>query len=238
MTKIDCNVRTALLSQDSLLDMEACFRRAKEVGLDGVVLVEKNVLRPMAAFAWAQEVAASRFGLRCFQGMYLNTTLGPILLYGQPPSSGGLRVVHRPDTLAALEWAEEQGWTPVLASPFRYGVGPDMGMCARFKGDPDPIAAARREIGYVVRKCHAIEINGCAGKSDNDLALGLATEFRLPHIVGSGAAHAAQMRRGAWTKFPTSARTNEELGQAITKEGRKGGLVKTPEIKGIYSTGA
>lgn len=237
--KFDMNVRTHPVSKDSLMPLESCFRRARECGLDAVVLMEKNIVRDDGTLTWAQELAQA-YGISVHQGLYLHTTLGPILLYGMARDdvrTSGLRIANPPDTLAALEWAEERGWAAVLSAPFRYGVGPDMGLCARFKSSDDPVSDARRELGYVIRKFRAVEVNGCAGKSDNDLAVALARCFNIPYIVGSGAAHAAQMRKGAWTDMPGRTTTSPLIADAIIRQSRKGGAFRVPDLKSIYTTG-
>lgn len=241
--KIDFHVHTAPLSRAALHGLEDALRAARECGLDGIVLTETNVVRSAAALMFADDLARKRYGLTVFQGLYLQTTLGPLLVYGQSVGQSGLhgiRIESRPDTAAAIDYCLDHGWAVVVAAPFRYGVGPDEGVCHRFKRAADPVAEAHREVGFLLRKCHAVEINGCATKQDNDFAEALAEKFNLPLVVGSGACYPTQLRPGCWTKVPGSTRTSDQLASVMAEAARHGTeneLLRPAELRGIYSTG-
>ena len=81
--KIDFHVPTAPITRRALHTPNEALRGARECGLDGIVVVETNVARDSFAFLHLYDIARVRYGLTLFQGMYLHTTLGPILLYGQ-----------------------------------------------------------------------------------------------------------------------------------------------------------
>lgn len=238
--KIDFHVPTAPLTRRSLHTPDQAFRAARECGLDGIAVVETNVLRHAFGFTSLHDVARVRYGLTIFQGLYLHTTLGPLLVYGQRLLKDAVRIDSQPDTIAAIDYCLEQGWAVVLAHPFRHGVGPEAGVCSRFKMDGSPVERAVAELGYVIRKMHAVEISGSATKEDNALAEGLAKALNLPLLVGSGACYHTQLRAGCWTKVPGTLRSNEQVAAYLVEAAKKGfenGVFRPADLRGIYSTG-
>lgn len=241
--RLDLHVHTSPLSRQSLQGVEDALRAAKECGLDGVVLTETNVVRSANAFMWADDVARKRFGLSVFQGLYLHTTLGPLLVYGQSVAQSGphgIRIESRPDTAAAIDYCLDHGWAVVAAAPFRYGVGADEGICHRMRRGVEPVEDAVREVGYLLRKCHAVEVSGCATKQDNDFAVALAERLNLSVVVGSGACYPTQIKPGCWTRVPGSTRTSDGLASAMAEAARHGAdndILRPADLRGVYSTG-
>jgi hypothetical protein len=161
-------------------------------------------------------------------------------VYGQRLVSEAVRIDSQPDTVAAIDYCIEQGWAVVLPHPFRHGVGPEAGVCSRFKDSGSPVEKAASELGFVIRKMQGVEISGSATKDDNALAEGLARHFNLPLVVGSGACYHTQLRAGCWTKIPSGVKGNEQIASCLVEAAKKGtdnGVFRPADLKGIYSTG-
>jgi hypothetical protein len=113
-------------------------------------------------------------------------------------------------------------------------------VCSRFKDSGSPVEKAASELGFVIRKMQGVEISGSATKDDNALAEGLARQFNLPIVVGSGACYHTQLRPGCYTKVPQGLRSNEMVAGALVEAAKKGtdnGVFRAADLKGIYSTG-
>lgn len=239
--RIDLHVQTAPLSRKALQTPDQAFRAAKECGLDGIALMETNVLRHSLGFMSLCDKARG-FGLTVFHGLYLHTTHGPLLVYGHSigqAGTGGLKIDSMPDTMAAVDYCLENGWSVVLAHPFRFGIGPEEGLCHRFKDAIEPVVRAIEEVGFLVRKMHGIQISASATKKDNGLAASLAEAMNLPIVVGSGACYHTQIRAGCWTRLPQSMNTNERLAQGMVEAAHKGmnnEVLRLPDLSDIYKT--
>lgn len=240
--KIDLHIHTSPLTQRSLMRTGEAFERARACGFDGLVFTEYRVVRYAEAYMHLADIARVRYGLTLLQGLYVDTTLGPVLVYGQSIAQSGhagLLIDHCPDTFGFLHYCIEHGWAVVLAHPFRYDTE-NPGICSPFKHYEDPVSVAVKEVGYIIRKMQAIEITGSASKEENNLAVGLAQELNIPLVAGSGACHSAQMRPGCYTKIPDSIDSSDRLAAEMFKAAKVGtdnDRIRIPELKGLYSAG-
>ena len=241
IVKIDLHVSTKPLTREALHDPIQALHAAQRRGLDGIAFTERNIVRGASAFMQLDDIARTRFGLTVFQGLLMDTTRGPLLVYGQSIAQTGESgvKVETLDMAAAIEFCKESGWAVVLASPFRVARDSSAGLCHRFTDYEDAVNRAHEEMGYLVRLVNAIEVSGAVSKRENSLALDLARAFNLPVVVGSGACYHTQIRAGCYTRFPNDVRTSEHLARAITTatpEGTDHGRFRPADPAGIYSS--
>lgn len=112
--RFDHHLHTSRLSPDSIMDPEAMIARAREIGLDGVVITEHD--RQWAADDLA-DLAARAGGLKVFSGVEVSAREGHFLVYGLPDLSDvgpGIRVAE------LLKVVERRGAAIVAAHPFRW----------------------------------------------------------------------------------------------------------------------
>src|SRR5262245_35574318 len=113
--KFDLHMHTTRHSPDSQIDPFALLRRAREVGLDGVVITEHDWL-------WTEEeldeLRAAAEGLVVLAGIEVSAEQGHFLVYG----------VHDPfavprgiDVAELCREVHRQGGAVVAAHPFRWG---------------------------------------------------------------------------------------------------------------------
>lgn len=113
--KIDHHLHTSRHSPDSVLDPEELIRRAREVGLDGVVITEHDYQWRADELA---ELAGRADGLVVLSGAEISAIEGHFLCYGLP---------HLGDVEPGIPLAEllkvvrGHGGAIVAAHPFRWG---------------------------------------------------------------------------------------------------------------------
>jgi predicted metal-dependent phosphoesterase TrpH len=83
--KIDHHLHTARHSPDSSIDPDEMIERAREIGLDGVVITEHDFQWPEDELAELAERAAP---LRVFSGAEISAREGHFLVYGLPSLDG------------------------------------------------------------------------------------------------------------------------------------------------------
>jgi predicted metal-dependent phosphoesterase TrpH len=113
--KFDLHLHTSRHSPDSSMAPEAMLRRARELGLDGLVITEHDWL-------WTEkeleELRAEAPGLVILSGIEVSTREGHFLVYGVTNPFG----VPRGIGVAALcHEVHRQGGVVVGAHPFRFG---------------------------------------------------------------------------------------------------------------------
>ena len=125
MPKFDHHVHTSRHSPDSNINPEELLLRARDAGLDGVVITEHD-------YQWrADELGAlaargAALGLKVFSGAEVSAREGHFLVYGLPDLSGAtagvtlkdlLRVVRRHDAaiVAAHPFRWDQDFEAILA---------------------------------------------------------------------------------------------------------------------------
>lgn len=112
--KFDHHLHTSRHSPDSVMDPVAMLERAREIGLDGVVITEHDHQWEPDELA---ELAAQAGGLKVFSGVEVSAREGHFLVYGLPDLADvgpGIRVGE------LLKVVERRGAAIVAAHPFRW----------------------------------------------------------------------------------------------------------------------
>jgi predicted metal-dependent phosphoesterase TrpH len=115
--KIDHHVHTERHSPDSVLDVDDLIDRALEVGLDGVVITEHDILWPEDELRQVQDGARAR-GLLILNGVEVSALEGHFLVYGLTHLDGIEPGIPLGDLLVEVR---DQGAAIVAAHPFRWG---------------------------------------------------------------------------------------------------------------------
>lgn len=112
--KFDHHLHTSRHSPDSVMDPDDLLDRAREIGLDGVVITEHDHQWKPGELA---ELAARADGLKVFSGVEVSAREGHFLVYGLPDLSDvgpGISVKE------LLKVVERRGAAIVAAHPFRW----------------------------------------------------------------------------------------------------------------------
>ncbi|WP_165065242.1 PHP-associated domain-containing protein [Paludisphaera rhizosphaerae] len=112
--KFDHHLHTSRHSPDSVMDPLELLERAREIGLDGVVITEHDHQWAPAELA---ELAAEARGLKVFSGVEVSAREGHFLVYGLPDLSDvgpGISVGE------LLKVVNRRGAAIVAAHPFRW----------------------------------------------------------------------------------------------------------------------
>lgn len=190
--KFDLHMHTSRHSPDSVIDPFALVRRAREIGLDGVVITEHDWL-------WTEEelgeLRDAEPGLVVLAGIEVSTRDGDLLVYGVTNPFAlpkGLRMA------AACREVHKQGGAAVAAHPYRWGQDFD-----RVLRDGRP------------------ELDGIEVMSNN-MDAGLrrrAAELGRRHprfaTLGNSDAHEVSVLGACVTEFAADVRDNRSLVQAI-----------------------
>jgi PHP-associated len=112
--KLDLHMHTARHSPDSQMDPLALLRKARAIGLDGVVITEHDWL-------WTEdeldELRAAAPGLLVLAGIEVSTRQGHFLAYGV---KNPFAVPHGIDVAELCREVHRQGGAVVAAHPFRW----------------------------------------------------------------------------------------------------------------------
>lgn len=115
MMKFDLHMHTTRHSPDSVMDPRALVRRARELGLDGVVITEHDWL-------WTEkeleELRAAEPGLVVLAGVEVSARQGHFLAYGVRNPFAIPRGIHVADLCREMH---RQGGVVVAAHPYRWG---------------------------------------------------------------------------------------------------------------------
>ncbi len=190
---IDLHVHTTD-SADSLLAPEDLIDRALELGLDGVCIMEHDLL------ATSHTVVDFAYGtpLKVFLGVEVTTALGHILVYGITPAQWQL-FTEQPisEVQALLDYVQECGGVSIPAHPFRFNE------------------TAMGEKLETLVGIFAIEgYNGRCDQEDNLMACERAAQLGLKTIGGSDAHLPGQLGKCV-TVFEQSINTMAELVMAL-----------------------
>jgi predicted metal-dependent phosphoesterase TrpH len=153
-------------SYDNWLEPLALIRRARELGLDGVVITEHYSYEASAPV----EAIARDEGMLLLRGVEISTSKGHLLAYGVEDDSWN--IWGRDNWLslpAVIERILELGGICVPAHPFRA-----MGACSLMEDLLDVTGIAAVETH-----------NGNNQDADNDLAIRAAGHMALPSLGGS-----------------------------------------------------
>jgi predicted metal-dependent phosphoesterase TrpH len=193
--KFDLHIHTNRHSPDSVMDPVAMVRRARQLGLDGLVITEHDWLWTEAEL---QELRAAEPGLVVLAGIEVSAREGHFLVYG----------VHNPFTLVRgigvadlCREVHRQGGAVVAAHPFRWGQPfdeilreerPDLDGVEMMSNNMD--ADLRRRTAEVQR---AGRFAGLGNSDAHDVeTLGFCyTEFSVPVHSGSDLAAAIRQKR-------------------------------------------
>lgn len=168
-------------SYDNWLEPLALIRRAKELGLDGVVITEHYSYEASAPV----EAIARDEGLLLLRGVEISTDRGHLLAYGV--EDDGWNMWGRDNWLpmaAVIARIGDLGGICVPAHPFR-----DVGVCCLLEDLLDVS-------GFAAVETH----NGNNQDADNELAIRAAGLMALPGLGGSDCHKVAAVGRCA-TKF-------------------------------------
>jgi predicted metal-dependent phosphoesterase TrpH len=190
--KFDLHMHTARYSHDSMMDPLHLIARAREIGLDGIVITEHDRLWPEEELV---ELRAIAKGLIVLAGVEITGRGGDMLCYG----------VHDISMLPrGTPWREltrevhRQGGVCVAAHPYRWG-------------QPFDELVAEQDV----------EIDGLEMLSNNmDAEIRAKTaafKLRRPELAGLGNsdAHEVGVVGCCYTVFDATIRTMPELVQAI-----------------------
>lgn len=162
---IDCHTHT-LLSNDNYLEPAVLVRRAKAMGLDGIVVTEHHsyeVSEPVERIGRDE-------GLLVLRGVEISTDRGHLLAFGLQDDSWNIWGRNNYLPLQELiDHINDLGGLCVPAHPFR-----EFGLASLLEGLLDLTGIAGVETH-----------NGGNVDSDNDLALDAAAAMELPTLGGS-----------------------------------------------------
>jgi predicted metal-dependent phosphoesterase TrpH len=189
--KFDLHIHTTRHSPDSDLDPLVLVRRAREVGLDGVVITEHDWLWTEAEL---DELRAAGSGLVILAGVEVSAREGHFLAYGvQNPFA----IPRNIGVTALCQEMHRQGGAVVAAHPFRWGQ--------RF----DQILEQERP-----------ELDGLelmTNNMDADCRRQAATVYSRSKLAGLGSsdAHHESTLGVCYTEFATAIRNAADLVAAI-----------------------
>src|SRR5262249_26603158 len=112
--KFDLHMHTTRHSPDSQMEPAALLRRAREVGLDGVVITEHDWLWTEAEL---DELRGAACGLVVLAGIEVSARQGHFLAYGV---RNPFAVPHSIDVAELCREVHRQGGAVVAAHPFRW----------------------------------------------------------------------------------------------------------------------
>jgi predicted metal-dependent phosphoesterase TrpH len=189
--KFDLHLHTTRHSPDSFMDPLAMLRRARAVGLDGVVITEHDWLWTDAEL---QELRQSAQGLVVLAGIEISAREGHFLVYGV---TDPFRVPRGIGVAELCQEVHRQGGAVVAAHPFRWGQ-PFADMLRREEPDLDGLELMTRNM-------------------DDDCRRRAAEIQRKQPLAGLGSsdAHDEETLGFCYTEFPDRIRTMPDLVAAI-----------------------
>jgi predicted metal-dependent phosphoesterase TrpH len=197
MMKFDLHMHTERYSPDSEIDPYNLVRRAKKIGLDGIVITEHDRLWPEAEL---EELRQAAPGLIVLGGVEVSGRNGDLLCYGVTDLSNLRRGMAWGDLCREVA---RQGGATVAAHPFRWAQDfdgliaeqrPELTGLEMMSNNMDP--DVRRQAGAFLRRNP-----------------GYAT-------LGSSDAHEVAVVGACYTEFEAEIRTSVDLVRAIKE--RKG----------------
>jgi predicted metal-dependent phosphoesterase TrpH len=190
--KFDLHLHTSRHSPDSVTDPFELLDRARDAGLDGVVITEHHYLWPEDELA---ELRAYAPDLVVLSGIEVTGVGGDVLVYGVSDPFALPQGIAWPDLLAEVR---RQGGAAVMAHPYRWG-------------QPVDRLLAERELAFD-------GLERLSNNMDAELrAKAAALHRRLPHWAGLGNSdsHAPETVGVCYTEFACEVRTGAELVAAI-----------------------
>jgi predicted metal-dependent phosphoesterase TrpH len=197
MMSFDLHMHTRRYSPDSEIDPFELVRRAREIGLDGIVITEHDKLWPEDEL---EELRAAAPGLVVLAGVEVSGRNGDLLCYG---------VSDLAELRRGMAWGDlcrevrRQGGAAVAAHPYRWGQNFDA-LLAEEQPDLTGLEMMSNNMDPDIRQ--------------------RAAEFlsRNPDYatLGNSDAHALEVVGACYTEFDAEIRTSADLVVAI--RGRKG----------------
>ncbi len=190
--KFDLHLHTSRHSPDSATDPFELLDRARDAGLDGVVITEHHYLWPEDELA---ELRAYAPDLVVLSGIEVTGVGGDVLVYGVTDPFALPRGIGWPDLLREVH---RQGGAAVMAHPYRWG-------------QPVDRLLAERELPFD-------GLERLSNNMDAELrAKAAALHRRFPHWAGLGNsdAHAPETVGVCYTEFACEVQTSAELVAAI-----------------------
>lgn len=183
------HIHTTVYSKCSHMAPEVMAQRAREVGLDGVVITEHNAI-------WSEDeisVLRRKFPeLTILRGVEVSAASNHILVYGVTDFEGFRTGMPVPEV---VERAHERGGVAVWAHPLRHRV------------TPDPAAI---DAPFDACEVHSINIDPL----DHEAYLALAKRLGVPPMSNSDAHHEPMVGCYA-TQFDAPVANEHELAEAI-----------------------
>jgi hypothetical protein len=178
--KFDLHIHTSRHSPDSILDPHVLCRKAKEIGLDGIVITEHDWLWTAKEL---QQLRAEHPGLVILAGVEVSAFEGHFLAYGV---TDPFRVPHGIKVQALCKEVHRQGGVVVAAHPFRWRQ-PFLEILAKQKPDLDGLELmtnnmdddCRRKAAEVREKLNITGL-GSSDAHDEDVLGRCYTEFASP----------------------------------------------------------
>lgn len=193
--KLDLHMHTTRHSPDSQMDPFALVRRARDRGLDGIVITEHDRLWSPAEI---EELQAAANGLLVLAGIEVSAREGHFLAYGVQDASRLPRGIGVADLCRAVH---AQGGAVVAAHPFRWGQEFDA-ILEREQPDLDGLELMSKNMDADCRRRAAAiqQQKGLAG-------------------LGSSDAHAEAEVALCYTLFTARIRDGRDLVEAIRSRG-------------------
>jgi predicted metal-dependent phosphoesterase TrpH len=189
--KFDLHIHTKRHSPDSQIDPHALIRRARQLGLDGVVITEHDWMWTEAEL---EELRAAADGLTVLAGVEVSAREGHFLAYGVRNPFAIPRGIGVADLCREMH---RQGGVVVGAHPFRWGQ--------RFD---DILQRDRPELD-------GLEL--MTNNMDDECRRRAAEIQQARHLAGLGSsdAHSEDVVGVCYTEFNVAVRSMPELVQAI-----------------------
>lgn len=189
--KIDHHVHTSRHSPDSTIDPHELIERARDAGLDGVVITEHDYQWSDEELAELQDAAGD---LVVLSGAEVSTLQGHFLVYGLPDLDEAPPGIDVEDLIGLVR---RHGGAIVAAHPFRWGQD--------FRG-------LIREFGPTFDALELVSNN--ITRETRRLAEALLDEYPMGR-TGSSDGHQADVVGCYFTRFPGSIRTMKDFVAAL-----------------------
>ena len=189
--KLDLHLHTSRHSPDSAMDPVAMLNRARDIGLNGVVITEHDWLWTEQELDELRKLAPD---LLILAGIEVSSREGHTLVYGVTNPFG---VPHGIGMAALCKEVHRQGGAAVAAHPFRWGQKFD-DILRREKPDLDGVELMTNNMDADIRRraAQVREQYGFAG-------------------LGSSDAHEVNILGHCYTEFPDSVKSMPDLVKAI-----------------------
>lgn len=204
MMKFDLHMHTRRYSPDSEIDPFALVRRAREVGLDGIVITEHDRLWPEAEL---DELRRAAPDLVILGGVEVSGRGGDVLCYGVSDLTGLRR---------GTPWGElcgevvRQGGAAVAAHPYRWGQDFDR-LLADERPDLAGLEVMSNNMDPELRRLAAV----------------FAERNPIYATLGNSDAHEVAIVGVCFTEFDADIRTSSDLVRAIRENRGR------PRVRGV-----